>query len=277
MMGYDTDIEYDNSMSDSGRSDLMDDVVKRAGKLIGADDLKEYIERSAALYKHAGENSSVILAAVSRMYLLSVNSGDGVRTQVGLIADMLRAMGNVDDLPVRYFTLKLPDTAFRPVDVNLKTDRDIVLADIESMGLLNISQRRLCCIDISAWIERVESAEFRAVLARLRDHMYDQFVVFWIPAVDEITIRRVREAIGWYVNVDDIYTPPYSVDEYFEFGMNRLAKMDLRLDDDAMDLFRDCIVDCRGYNTFWGFNTVKNLIDEMIFTSLMEREGSYVL
>lgn len=275
-MGNMENRKFKNAIGNNARNNLMREVCRRTENLIGAEDLKEYVRRTAMLYDHARGNDSVILAAVSRMYLLSVNSGDGINTQLNILADMLRALGDLDELSIQRFTLKIPDPNLRPVDTELKTDRDIVLADIESMGLLRVSTRRLCCIDISRWIDRIESAEFRAVLARLRNHMYDQFVVFWIPAVDEITLRRVREAINWFVNVDEIYTSPFSVDEYYEYGLDRLARLDCRPDDGALELFRECIVNCRASNLFWGFNTVKNLVDEMIFTSLMEREGTYV-
>ncbi len=248
----------------------MNDALRRAEHLIGADDFKEFIERSSKLYQHAGECDSVILTAVSRMYLLSVNPGDGIDTQLGILTDVLRAMGNVEDLGVQYFTLHLPDHSVQSLNPEIRTDRDIVLEQIRDMGLLRIDQRRICCIDISRWIDRVESAEFRAVLARLRDRIYDQFVVFWIPAVDEITLRRVRESIGWFVNVDDLYTPPFSVDQYYAFGLNKLEKMDVRLDEGARRIFRDCIVSRRTDKNFFGFNTINNLINEMIFTSLME-------
>lgn len=259
-----------NALGNYKRDELMRNALKRAEDLIGATDFKEFMRRSASFYEYARDCDEVILAAASRMYLLSANDGDGVRTQINILSDMLRAVADIDELGIQYFTLKVPDPSLRPTDVDLKTDRDIVLADIEDMGLLRIDKRRLCCIDITRWIDRVESAEFRAVISRLRDRMYDQFVVFWIPAVDEITLRRVKESIEWYVNVDEIYTAPLSVDEYYEYGLRRLKNLDCRLDEGALEIFRDSIVASRTDKLFWGFYSVRNLVDEMIYTALME-------
>lgn len=271
-MGNDNKKKFLNALGSFRRENLMKEAVSKAEKLIGADDLKEFVERSSLLFKHSAECDAVTVSAISRMYILSVNSGDGICTQLDILTDVLRAMGDVENLGVQHFTLNLPDHSIRKLDSEAKTDRDIVLEDIKDMGLLKVDKRRICCIDISGWIDRIESAEFRAVLARLRDRMYDQFTVFWIPAVDELTLRRVHEAIEWFVNVDDIYTPPFSVDQYYEYGINKLEKMDVRLDEGAREIFRNCIISRRTDKNFFGFNTINNLINEMIFTTLMEGE-----
>lgn len=271
-MGNDNKRKFLNALGSFRRENLMKEAVRKAEKLIGADDLKEFVERSSLLFKHSAECDAVTVSAISRMYILSVNSGDGICTQLDILTDVLRAMGDVENLGIQYFTLNLPDHSIRKLDSEAKTDRDIVLEDIKDMGLLKVDKRRICCIDISGWIDRIESAEFRAVLARLRDRMYDQFTVFWIPAVDELTLRRVHEAIEWFVNVDDIYTPPFSVDQYYEYGINKLEKMDVRLDEGAREIFRNCIISRRTDKNFFGFNTINNLINEMIFTTLMEGE-----
>ncbi|MCR5688083.1 MAG: hypothetical protein K6G58_08690 [Lachnospiraceae bacterium] len=271
-MGNDNKKKFLNALGSFRRENTMKEAVRKAENLIGADDLKEFVERSSLLYKHSAECDAVIVSAISRMYILSVNSGDGICTQLDILTDVLRAMGDVENLGVQYFALNLPDHSIRKLDSEAKTDRDIILEDIKDMGLLKVDKRRICCIDISRWIDRIESAEFRAVLARLRDRMYDQFVVFWIPAVDELTLRRVHEAIEWFVNVDDIYTPPFSVDQYYEYGINKLEKMNVRLDEGAREVFRNCIVSRRTDKNFFGFNTINNLMNEMIFTTLMEGE-----
>jgi len=246
-------------------------ALRAALDLMGAADFKSYLSATRELSEHMeAEKAKELL--FPRAVLFSVNDGDGLRTQLRLLADFWRELLKKSELPVEHKELKLPDRS-RTKNGDRMTDRDQMLESIDEEDLLSAREERLLCLDVSRWIDRMEGEDFRTLLSRLRDHRTEQLTAFRIPAVDELTLRRVREAIAWFFSVDVVYTPPYAIEDYVAYGLAQMKQMEIEPDAAAEAWFRAELTAERQDSGFWGFHTVDRLIDDMDYSALRSRCG----
>ncbi|MBO4914417.1 MAG: hypothetical protein J5449_04345 [Oscillospiraceae bacterium] len=257
--------------AESGFSDPISEATRAALDLIGAKEFKRYLCDTMEVATHMSGGGEMFV--FERAVLFSINDGDGLHTQLRLLARLWEGIWGIKKIPVTYKELRLPDRMDAKSFEKL-SDRDIVLANLSEDGLLSPSFLRVLCLDITKWIERVERSEFRAALSRLRNTTEEQLVVFRVPAVDELTLRRLREAIGWFFNVDVVYTPPCAIDDYYAYALQRVEKRGLELDGEAREALRRALELRRGSGGFWGFHSVDVLIDDMLFAAL---RGKYAL
>ena len=208
-----------------------------------------------------------------RALLFSINDGDGLHTQLQLLGKLWEGILLLNSMPVIYRELRLPDR-MEIINTEKLSDRDIVLSNIEADELLYVPCKQILCLDITQWIDRVESSEFRAVLSRLRDTTEDQLIVFRVPAVDDQALERLREAIGWFFNVDIVYTPPCSLDDYYAYALQKMEKRGLEADEEALAALRRALELRRSDSGFWGFHSVDILIDDLIFAALQDKYTS---
>jgi hypothetical protein len=247
------------------------EVMREADALLGAEEFKRYLRDLYEVYDHM--TAETVYTALTRAALFSINDGDGLQTQMALLAKLWRALLETDRLGVDYYELKLPDR-MDAKDINRLSDRDIVLGNLDDDGVLKPVRRRVLCIDITKWIDRVERSDFRAALARFRGTRADQILVFRVPTVDEITLRRVRDALGWFLNVDVVYTPPFAIDDYFAYALALMERRGLEADEHVQSMLREVLLHRRRENRFWGFHTVDCLIDEAMFAALRGAHGA---
>jgi len=213
---------------------------------------------------------------MSRAALFSINDGDGLSTQLHLLAELWQGLTQERYFPVEYRELRLPDR-MDAKNLSKLSDRDIVLENIAEDGLLSPGRARVLCLDITKWLDRVEREDFRAVLSRLRLERWEQVTVFRIPAVDELTLRRVSEAIGWFFNVDVVHTPPYSAGDYYAYLLRRMKEKELEPDARASELIREA-VEGRALRDgcWWGFHSIDIFLENTVFNVLINRYGASV-
>lgn len=243
-------------------------------ELIGADEFVRFVNNLAGFYRrtHDTDCASVFF---KRAFLFSINDGDGFGRQMKILSNMHRELDDAYEFCyVDYQTLEKP-TLDDAVDAEKVTIRDLVLQEIDTKMMVESSGFHILAVDIREWIEEVETPEFRAALARFRDSLKHQRVVFRIPAVDEATLLRVKEAIRWYMCVDEVYTAPVSLDGYMEYADRLCKKKDIIMTDEARNMFREVVSESRKDTMFWGFNTISILVDEMMFDSLRKHFGEF--
>ncbi len=245
-----------------------------ADGLIGAGEFKAYVRRLALLKEHLKEapKPEEALFLLRRPALFSINAGDGFKTQMKCLSLLWEGIAGTDTVPVKIHTLPWPDGE-EGENSKKATPRDQVLSVIEEEGFTQPWSFRILCLNIPEWIDCAEGPEFRAVLSRLRKTLRDQILVFRIPAVDTLTLKRVKEAIGWFMNVDEVYCPPFSVEEYYQYALREMEKRDMVPGEGTEEMIRELLARERRRPSFTGFHSVKRLVDEMMFSALRNSAG----
>lgn len=247
------------------------ELQKKLKAMIGADEFKNLLLNLESSYINL-MNTEALEAFYNRAFLFSINAGDGLHYQLSLLADFF---SEIEDEVVEIKTVKLAQPDIMDAESAKKiSPREIINYTLEQSGLKLIFGYRIVCVDISDWIDQCESSEFRAILSFLKPTASDQRIVFRIPAVDEVTLLRVKEAIGHFIAVEEVYTPPFTIDQYYKYAKQLMEEDGISIDSDAMDDFKELIRTERNSFYFWGFESIRRILDELLLEKLREDYGA---
>lgn len=246
------------------------ELQKKLKSMIGADEFKNLLLDLETSYINLMDTEALD-AFYNRAFLFSINAGDGLHYQLSLLAEFL---GEIEEsaVEIKYVKISQPDI-LDAENAKKISPREIVNYTLEQSGLNLIFNYRIVCIDISDWIEQCESSEFRAILSFLKPTATDQRIVFRIPAVDEVTLLRVKEAIGHFMSVEEVYTPPFSIDQYYQYAQQLMEADGITIERDAMDDFKEIIRTERNTFYFWGFESVRRIIDDVLLNTFRTEYG----
>ena len=247
----------------------INEALRRASDLKGKEEFKTLMKYYAKIFIHmyGKVEPECEMFVFRRALLLSIDKENGCEELVEIYAKLWEGFLNRLDLTINYHTLKMPEMMATKPGTTL---RDAVLEDFENQieSSLRTPVLKICCIDISEWIDKITEDAFRAILSRLRQYMHNNLMVFRIPAVDENTLKNIKEAIGWYINVDEVYSQPDSQENYLDYGLKCLEEKDIELDEGAQVIFRELIDQARKRPDFWGFKTIDRLVNDIVIRAL---------
>ncbi|MCR5324739.1 MAG: hypothetical protein K6E85_15895 [Lachnospiraceae bacterium] len=250
-------------------SNMIDDVIRMTGRLNGKDEFKTFINNYAGVFRHmfGKVDPECEMFVFRRALLLSIDEGNGYEKLVELYTKLWEGFLDRVEMTTWYHKLKMPDLGEMRIGISL---RDAVLDDFKNSLEVKLYSpvMKTVCIDITEWIDKIESDAFRAVLSRLRYYMSNNILIFRVPAVDENTLGRIKEAINWYITTDEVYSPPDSQENYFEYGLKCLEEKEIELDEGAKRVFRELIDQAQKRNDFWGFKTIDRIVDDITIRAL---------
>ena len=211
----------------------------RIAQLIGADALKALSAELGQLAPRILRRGTEAVFA-AQCYLFSVGSGCGLTTCLNLLAE------RVDELGLFAFrgTPKFSEEA-DPGDVHTRP--------------------RLMCFDISAWMGRLGTSEFRRFLLDVSRHQAEHIVAFRIPFVDEATRQDVLRLISDVFSVRDVPFPPFSMAQLRTYAGTLFEKYGYEVEEAALTIFDERVVAEKSDGSFFGLRTVKKIVDEMIY------------
>ena len=230
------------------RSDPLDEI----NKLVGAAEFKELAQECAKIAP-ALINNNTVDSFTSRAYLVSVNSGYGMSTYLELFADLMVSLGLFE------FTSKA-----RVVEITLEaSDNDLNNALSYFKGK---SGGKIICIDISEWMTKTNDKKFRDFLHTIDVNIGKNIVFFRIPFVEKNIINNVRVNLNDILFVKEISVPTFSVDELVKCAESIISQKNFTMEADAWDIFTSRIAIEKSDGRFYGINSIKKIIREMLYT-----------
>lgn len=249
----------------------INDALRKAGQLKGKEEFKALMKNYAKVFIHmyGKVDPECEMFVFRRALLLSIDKENGCEELVELYAKLWEGFLDRSNMTINYHKLAMPELLLMKPGTTL---RDAVLEDFgnDLENSLRSPMLKVCCIDISEWIDKITGDAFRAVLSRLRYYMSNNILVFRIPAVDENMLKKIKEAIGWYINVDEVYSQPDSQENYLEYGLKCLEEKDIELDEGAQRIFRELIDQAQKKPDFWGFKTIDRLVNDIVLRALWQ-------
>lgn len=229
-------------------------VMESLHALIGAEELVavcEKINNLAPLLK--SRNLSHVLT--DRSYLFSVDQGYGLTTALTLLSQLL----------IETELMKL-----RPDPIELKLDAESSRTDALADALKDLERvkNRVVCIDISNWMDKTTTPEFRDFLARLQKRTDQLIYVFRVPYLEREALHRIDAAISDVMLLDTVSFAPLSHDQLCVIASRVLEGYGFTATDDAWELFLERLAEEKSDGRFYGTKTAKKVVDEMIFLKL---------
>ncbi len=188
----------------------------------------------------------------NRSYLFAVDGGNGLTTALKLMAQLITELDLLGGKcePMEHI-LVAQDGRNDPLN--------------ELAGQLEYAKNKLVCIDISQWMDKTASPEFRDFLSRLQKSSEKLIYVFRVPYLEQEALNRIEAAISDVMLVDTVSFVPLNHDELQMIAAEVLEDCGFCATEEAWELFRCRLAEEKSDGRFYGIKTAKNVVEEMIF------------
>lgn len=233
--------------------------LKTISNLIGAEEFKKLADDinivAPSLVKR--ENQEVFRY---QSYLFSVGEGMGMSTYaklLGLIAGHSGLMRIDENHTVVERKIGLTRDSRNP---------DAAYEDVESLfSDCDLSHAKIAVIDISEIIDKVTSERFKAFLKTALEYSEVYIYIFRIPYVEKDVLESVRSALGDILNIKTVSIPPLGSDDIRLSARRELEKYNYQYTPNSMNYFMQRIIEEKSDGSFYGFNTVKKVVRELVY------------
>lgn len=190
-----------------------------------------------------------------RNYLFSIDKGCGLTACLENMAEIIKEAGIA----------------------NVYVSEEKLPADLRRYSHTSYSSTsvyKIECIDISAWMGKTNMPEFQNLLHEFQRTADKTIYVFRIPLVDDELFGKVHGGLSDVLFIQNIRFPKMSMEDMKEFAAVKAGELGFSFDDDAWSVFENKIYDEKTDGRFYGFNTVKKVVQEIVFSKLLSNAGT---
>lgn len=244
------------STPDHNLKNKPDNKSKAIDELVGADDFKALAQECKRIAKRLIENQ-VLDSFTSRAYVVSINDGYGLTTYLNAFSDLL------DELNLFKFSssTKVVEVALEPPDArNNDNCFAAALSYFQGRG-----KGKVVCIDISEWMTKTTEKAFRNFLKLIDEHIGDNIVFFRIPFVEQNIVMDIKNNLGDILTITELSIPPFTNEELIKCAAAILLERGYDADESVWKVFNARVASEKSDGRFYGINTVKKIIREMLY------------
>ncbi len=266
-------IDYD-TLLESIRSELlgedekerMDDVSKVSeivSELVGASEFKSLI---GEIIKIAPQLIADKTQAVfkGRSYIFSIGDGYGLTTYLDLLAQTLSAtkLCSMHPYPVLEEKLAPHKEGTEPFEGVMRTLQN---------GDKN--KVRVLCIDISEWLGKTDSHQFKLLLRAIEKTMGEFIIVFRVPFLEKDVLADLSFSLNDLLSVKTISFPPFTREDLKICAERELKSYGFTVSKNAWEFLLARIMEEKGDGKFYGLNTVKKVARELVYNKQLDNAG----
>ena len=236
-------------------------TTTRIEDLIGNQSFKdlccELRDRAPAIQRNATESFFF-----SSAYLFSVNSGNGYKTSLSLLEELMQETGLFPEKASRSeYVLPAP------------SDADAAQKISNIIGTLEyaFSAPRIVTFDISSWLDHTGEQLFKNLLMHIFQHNTKCLVVFRIPYVREKLLSETSADISDIISARNVVFEPFTNEELRRIAERIIAPYRLSFSPDAAEKFDLRIEQEKSNGYFYGIHTVRKIVGD--FIREMELQG----
>lgn len=241
-------------------------ILEKIDDIIGAKEFKTLCHELAQVVPQLQKTNS-LQAIKHNCYLFAINDGAGCTSYLSLFSDLLCTLGlrepkqgHKDPVEVKYLCRD---------EAKFAQDYDYFMRDVRS-------GRPVVCIDISAFMSRTSTNDFKSFLSLLENEelVESTTFVFRVPFVKKEIIDSLKYSINDVLNVRAVCFPPLGVNELNEFAKKELASFGLSIKEDAWDNFQERIAEERADGKFYDLKTINKIVRELVYNKQLENAKS---
>lgn len=229
-----------------------EDILKRIRSLKGASQfiaLCEEIHTAAPLLR----DRQLQDVFQSRSYLFSIDLGSGIGRSVTEFADLVIREGLL------------------PQNTGICYERLPAQAPKEGIGFseetaASLSQEmQILLLDITEWIDRVDDPVFRNYMYLLSQVQERAVYVFRVPYLEQSELERISAALSDLLTLQTVVFVPITSKEMQDIAEQSLEDRGFQAGEEVWDLFQRRIAEEKSDGYFYGVQTVKKIVNEMIY------------
>lgn len=238
--------------------DKATEILEKIEAIIGC---KEFKELARELYTIAPQlhKTKSYDAFKYNNYIFSINEGSGYTTYLTMLSELLCALelrsdkkgGSVDE--IKY------------VDSSSAEQHNEMLKKIRQAGAI-------VSVDISAYIKRTNTTDFKEFLATLENMgtFEKSTVIFRVPFVEKDVVDSLVYSLNDIVNVRAVTFPPFTSAEIEEYTVKTVKEFGFDFEKDAFSNFLERISEEKADGKFYGLKTVNKVIRELLYNKQLE-------
>lgn len=251
-------VEEKKSDPAASQADDRPEILREVDALIGAAEFKAFSREICTMRSLVSEAGAEDIL-YSQRPLLAIGEGCGLARCLELLRRLLHSCG----LPLEDDSCPIIQLA-APVD---SQDSGPLQDALRTMKKYQHSQC-LICVDLSKWVSLTGDARFTEFLRRCASDLFDSYLAFRVPYLDQETLRRVESDLSTLCFVRRIEFPPLTGSEMTRAASDILAKRKLSMNEEAAALFSQRIMREKSSGGFSGFMTIQRVVNEMIYLKL---------
>ncbi len=246
-----------------GGKSKISELSARVSKLIGASEFKKLIGELIKIAPQLiGDKTKEVFNG--RSYLFSIGDGYGLSTYLDLLAQTVSATGlcSMHSHPVIEERLGPYKESPEPFEDVLR-----VLSNGDS------SKIRILCIDISEWLGKTDNHYFKMLL-RAIEKVTDEFIiVFRVPFLEKDVLANLSFSLNDLLSVKTVSFPPFTQEDLRICAERELKSYGFAVSKNAWEFFLTRIMEEKGDGKFYGLNTVKKVVRELVYNKQLSNAG----
>ena len=230
-------------------------AIDRINGLVGASEFKALAEEIAGIADEI-KRTETYEVFTNQCYLFSIGDGCGLTTYLELFAKLIsdNKLCNMSSHAVREERLGAYRESTEPFEeVN------------RALGNGSTKNIKVLCVDISEWMDKTDNRFFKQFLRAVEKHAAEYIVVFRVPFVDKDILARIKYSLSDLLSVKAVSFPPLNQDEIRICAEAELKRYNFTVTKTAWKYFFDRISEEKSDGKFYGINTVKKVIRELVY------------
>lgn len=234
--------------------------------LIGAKEFKALAEELVKVAPLLSDKKYTEVFA-RKCYLFSVSDGYGLTTYLNLFADI------INSTKLRMIDVNSPVTEVKiDAETSSKNVSDCFSWARNAMGG-SPERVKVVCLDICAWMDRLDSEAFRNFLRYVENSLQNTVVVFRVPFVDKEVLARIKDSLSDLLIIREVSFPPFNTEELVTYAKKELEKYGFTMAGRAWKYFNARIAEEKRDGRFYGINTVKKVVSELVYNKQLSNAG----
>ena len=249
------DDDDDDDDEDSDSSENVSEAIDKINELVGAAEFKALAKEIVGIADEI-KRTDTYEVFTNQCYLFSIGDGCGLTTYLELFAKLIsdKKLCNMSSHPVREERLGAYRESAEPFE-----DANRALDNGSTKNL------KVLCVDISEWMDKTDNRFFKQFLRSVEKHADEYIVVFRVPFVDKDILARIKYSLSDLLSVKAVSFPPLSQDEIKICAEAELKHYNFTVTKSAWKYFFDRISEEKSDGKFYGVNTVKKVIRELVY------------
>lgn len=240
---------------ETGASSEKGSALDKINALVGATEFKALAAEISSIADEI-KRTETYEVFTNQCYLFSIGDGGGLTTYLKLFAQLLseKKLCRMAYSPVREERLGAYRESFEPFET-------------ASVALTGGSEKsiKVVSIDISEWMDKTDNRYFKQFLRMVEKNANEYIVVFRVPFVDKDVLARIKYSLSDLLSVRAVSFPPFSKDEIKTYAEAELKRLNFTVSDTAWQYFFDRILEEKSDGKFYGVNTVKKVVRELVY------------
>ncbi len=250
-----SELEEDDEDEDSDSSENTSAPIEKINALVGATEFKALAKEIINIADEI-KSTDTYEVFTNQCYLFSIGDGCGLTTYLELFAKLVsdKKLCDMSSRPVREERLGAYRESAEPFE-----DANRALSNGSTKNL------KVLCIDISEWMDKTDNRFFKQFLRAVEKHADEYIVVFRVPFVDKDILARIKYSLSDLLSVRAVSFPPLSQEEIRTCAEAELKRYKFSITKTAWKYFFDRISEEKSDGKFYGVNTVKKVIRELVY------------